>query len=57
MDGYTGKIGIVDLTHNITSFIETDESLIKDGSAGKIKVDNGNITQLTHELSKTNTNI
>jgi len=35
MDGYTGKIGIVDLTHNITSFIETDESLIKDYLGGR----------------------
>ncbi len=35
MNGYTGKIGIVDLTQNITSFIETDESLIKDYLGGR----------------------
>ena len=29
MNGYTGKIGVVDLTQNKTSTIETEEDLIK----------------------------
>ncbi len=45
MNGYTGKIGVVDLTQNQTSFIETDEHLITNYLGGR-----GFLTKFLYDL-------
>jgi len=35
MNGYAGKIGVVDLTQHLTSYMDMDEDLIKDFLGGR----------------------
>ena len=45
MNGYAGKIGVVDLTHRRTSYVETDEGLIRNYLGGR-----GFVAKLLYDL-------